>query len=226
MEQVIVEAKHHKHHALTLVFLHGFGMTAVDMAEDMLELYSRFPQVRFVFPQAPCRAITAYNQSKCPAWYDYLTDYGGEKEDSAETLSVRSMRSALLQLIWKEAAGGVPMVIGGLSQGGCMALDLATRSASLMAVISCVSHRLHLSLPRELLCPWWALTAEQDEIFPAVWAQPLGAFVHEVAHNASHHLCEGQCPSFVAKALDSLLSRKTRSSVSSESQCSAASFTS
>jgi predicted esterase len=195
-------------HSLTVIFLHGFSMTAVDMAEDMATLFLRFPEVRFVFPQAPSRVVTACpSYGECPTWYDYFTDYNGTREDEADTRSVRDSRAALLRLLWREKAKGVPVVMGGLSQGGCMALDVAAHSGDLLAVITCVSHRLHSSRIRPLACPWWALSAENDDIFPSSWSKPRKgeAKVHQIKSGADHYLSGGECHHFVGEVLDTIL---------------------
>ena len=38
------------------------------------------------------------------------------------------------------------------------------------AVITLVSHRLHRDTEATLLCPWFALTANNDDIYPSNWA--------------------------------------------------------
>ncbi len=190
-------------HTLTLIFLHGFGMEAADMAEEMAGLFVEFPQVRFVFPQAPTIAISAYSGEESPAWYDYFTDHGGAQEDNPGGRSLREMRAALLRIVWREKRKGVPVVLGGLSQGGCIALDVATRTDVLKAVVTCVAHRLFASRARVLLCPWWALSAEVDETFPASWAYPAPgeAAVHEIALRSDHYLSGGEGPAFLSRAL-------------------------
>ncbi len=194
-------------HALTLVFLHGFGMTSQEMAEEFAGVFSAHPAVRFVFPQAPTLAVTAYGGEESPSWYDYLTDREGDDEDVAEMCSVKAEKARIQRLLWREVRRGVPLVVGGLSQGGCLALDIATTSAPrLKAVITCAAHRLFHSRMKPLAAPWYALSAERDETFPASWAAPRPdeARLHEVALEACHHLLGGEGPRFVSKVLGEL----------------------
>jgi hypothetical protein len=53
-----------------------------------------------------------------------------------------------------------------------MALHVATH-VDLQAVLTIVACRLSQSLTRPLRCPWHAVFAKNDEVFPLSWAQPL-----------------------------------------------------
>lgn len=199
---------------LIVVFLHGFSMTASDMSEEFVGLFRRFPRVRFVFPEAQRIAITAYGGEECNAWFDYVSDHGGAREDVIGLRSLRNERFRLLDLIANERkkySGGndVPVLLGGLSQGGCFALDLATRINDLIGVVTCVSHRLFISKSRPLLCPWYALTAEHDDVFPSSWASPSPeeTELHQVVV-ADHYLLGGEGPAFVGHVIEHILNHE------------------
>ena len=197
-------------HRATLVFLHGFSMSAEEMACELAPVVAELPWLRLVVPEAAVAPVTAYGGDEFRSWFDYLTDRDGEAEDSVDASTVRSARAAVQRLLWREhtlAPPEAPVVLGGLSQGGCLALDVATRDSNLAAVVTCVAHRLHLSRARPLLCPWHALSAGQDDVFPASWAQPLpeDGVLLTVAETADHYLSGGELAPFVTEAMRSVV---------------------
>lgn len=165
-------------HRWTLVFLHGFSMLAEDLEEDFRAMQR--DHWRICLPQAPELYIPPHRECK-PAWYAYLTDWEGEKEDEVDMVSLRASRARISGLLSDELrrVGRGRVLLGGLSQGGCMALDVATRQPHLCGVCTLVSHRMHASRHRPLACPWVALTAEDDDVFPARWAERAMAGVSE-----------------------------------------------
>jgi predicted esterase len=173
LERLIVLPTTRPHEA-TLIYLHGYQMEAKELFDLFLELHQLHPTWRFVLPQAPSMAVTALG-AECRSWFNYLTDREGREEDVVEISSVKIQREALRQLLHSEAAllGGRcdRVFFGGLSQGGCMALDLACHM-TFGGVVTLVAPRLGpVSLP--LLCPWHALMGSEDEIFPPAWTKPL-----------------------------------------------------
>lgn len=163
-------------HEATLIFLHGFSMSASELLDDFSRLADQLPTWRFVLPQAPQQAITAHSGEISTSWFNYLSDMAGLQEDTIDIFSLRCRKVDLQRLVAEEAsllAGGLAnVVLGGLSQGGNMALHLATQLRC-RAVVTVVSCRLSCSLSKPLQCPWHALLASRDEIFPSSWAAPL-----------------------------------------------------
>jgi predicted esterase len=205
MNAVVVSPTCGIKHEFTFIFLHGFGMRAADTATSLAGVLATSPGVRFVFPQAPTIPITAYAGLRMPSWYDYLTDHEGKKEDALSMRTLQTTRAALQRLVWKELKAGVPVCIGGESQGGCVALDFASQKSGdmLAGVITCVAHRLFVSSMHPLNCPWYALTANDDEVFPKTWAKTEGAFAHTEA-KGGHHLTDAVRSEFVSSELKKL----------------------
>ena len=199
-------------HEMTLVYLHGFGMRARDVAATVKA--ARPPGWRVVLPQAPLRPITAHGGAASRSWYDYLTDRGGSAEDDVDGASLTSVRALLEELLRREArrlGGGrlglSRVVVGGMSQGGCMALEVAAR-LPVAAVVTVVAHRHRgrcaaaPSPPRPLRCPWHALTAVDDDVFPASWAhETLRAAAVWVQAPGGHYLEAGPDVEFLATTL-------------------------
>ena len=98
---------------------------------DMWRQKGKFPETKFVFPNAPQIPITINMGMQMPGWYD-VTDFSGDlgHRSEDETGILRSQK-VFHNLIADEIKNGVPterIVLGGFSQGGAM---------SLMAGITC-----------------------------------------------------------------------------------------
>lgn len=116
-----------RHWSRTLVFLHGFGDSAVWTLRE-LALYDRLQgagleagELKLVFPFAPIR----YGSR---SWFDYSSQRGPSEEDDVDLSHVREERERLHGLLDHEAklVGGASMLfVGGFSQGCQMAWDVA-----------------------------------------------------------------------------------------------------
>lgn len=157
---------------LLCIVLHGHGMRAQQMVEWFEEdLCPKLPSVEFLFLQAPV-SWQISSQDFLPSWLKYLKEYDGEREDDLCEERLRQATADLRSIIEREASavGGTRgTALLGLSEGGCMALEVACL-VPLAGVITLVSHRLRYSSDTKLLCPWFALTASRDDIYRSNWA--------------------------------------------------------
>lgn len=113
----------------SVIWLHGLGADGHDF--EPLVPHLRLPYVRFVFPNAPAIAVTINNGFVMPAWYDIrnleLSPHVKDREDPTQ---IRKSAAAIEALIAREVERGVPtdrILLAGFSQGGAMALYVATR---------------------------------------------------------------------------------------------------
>ena len=113
----------------SVIWLHGLGADGHDF--EPLVPHLRLPHARFVFPNAPAIAVTINGGYVMPAWYDIrnleMSPHAQDREDPAQ---IRRSAAAIEALIAREVARGVPterIVLAGFSQGGAMALHVATR---------------------------------------------------------------------------------------------------
>ncbi len=90
----------------TVIVLHGLGADGTDFLPiaDELKLEAVGP-VRWVFPRAPVRPVTINGGQAMRAWYDILGADLVRREDAA---GVRESMAAVLQLVEREIARGVP----------------------------------------------------------------------------------------------------------------------
>lgn len=107
----------------TIIWLHGLGADSSDFVPmvDQLNIKNR-EAIRFVFPEAPTRAITINQGMVMTGWYDIYGLALDSKEDSS---GIEQSRKLITNLIEKEIKRGVDhnkIIIGGFSQGGAMAL--------------------------------------------------------------------------------------------------------
>jgi phospholipase/carboxylesterase len=107
----------------TVIMLHGLGADGNDFAPIVSELnvLNHLP-LRFVFPNAPRRAITINNGFVMPAWYD-ITSL--EIQQRADRTGVAESVKQLIQLIDHEKSLGMSdhnIILAGFSQGAVIAL--------------------------------------------------------------------------------------------------------
>lgn len=110
----------------SVIWMHGLGADAHDFEPVVPHLH--LPQTRFVFPNAPKRAVTINQGYVMPAWYDILTWERTPERENAE--HIRSVTKDIEALIEREVERGVPhdkIVIAGFSQGAAMALFTGMR---------------------------------------------------------------------------------------------------
>lgn len=137
----------------TLIYLHGLGSSALGNYTDRPYYFlDGTAAIKVVIPTAPSRELTCFDGWWTPirtrtvstpqqksryrlqqflAWYDYLTNYDGAREDTIDLSSLQAMQRALHGLVRQEAKelGGRfdRVILGGKSQGCCTALDAALR---------------------------------------------------------------------------------------------------
>eukprot|EP00931_Biecheleriopsis_adriatica_P009653 TRINITY_DN110715_c0_g1_i1.p1 TRINITY_DN110715_c0_g1~~TRINITY_DN110715_c0_g1_i1.p1 ORF type:complete len:334 (-),score=67.68 TRINITY_DN110715_c0_g1_i1:46-1047(-) len=163
---------------LSLVFLHGFCNTAEMYSGSEAFTLFRCQGLRVVLPTAPVLHISAHGNRQ-NAWYDYLTDHDGAKEDDIDEASLAETRSRINALLESEAAllGGFSRVLlGGASQGCCTAFDVFARHPQrLGGFVGFVGHPLRStplegSQQKEVDC--YFFNGAADETMRLNWVQP------------------------------------------------------
>jgi phospholipase/carboxylesterase len=136
----------------SVIWLHGLGADAHDFEPIIPQLVDRaWPALRFVFPQAPVRAITVNGGMRMRAWYDIT---GMEIAQRQDETGIRASIGLLDELIARENARGIAnqgLLIAGFSQGGAIALAGGLRHrARLGGIIALSTYMpLHLALAAE-----------------------------------------------------------------------------
>lgn len=119
-----------------VIWLHGLGADNRDFTGivDSLGLPTSHG-VRFIFPNAPQRAITVNYGMRMRAWYDIIDLNMVRKEDE---VGIQESQQILLDLVQREMDQGISskrIFLGGFSQGAAMALYTGLRCKEKLAGI-------------------------------------------------------------------------------------------
>lgn len=140
----------------SVIWLHGLGADAHDFEPIVPDLVGPGERaLRFVFPNAPVRAVTINGGIRMRAWYDVL---GFDRSTVQDEQGIRASYEALCELVRRELERGIPagrVVLAGFSQGGAMALFTGTRIRERLAGIIGLSCYLPLG---------WTLPAERQAV--------------------------------------------------------------
>jgi phospholipase/carboxylesterase len=112
------------------------------------------PAVRFVFPNAPMRAVTINNGYVMRAWYDVSFGDLEGKGRRADEAGVRESQAQIGALVEREAGRGIAhknILLAGFSQGGAVALHTGLRYPRSLGGVMALSTYLPLadSFPQE-----------------------------------------------------------------------------
>ena len=130
----------------SVIWMHGLGADATDF-EPIVPMLKLNRPLRFVFPNAPKRAITINGGMEMRAWYDI--DPGAPL---AGTDDIEASAAAIAQLIEHEHEQGFvhgDITLAGFSQGGVIALHLGLayrhKIRGIMALSTYVHDHEHLA---------------------------------------------------------------------------------
>ena len=129
-----------------IIWMHGLGADGHDFEPLVPELLdASMPPLRFVFPHAPVRPVTINNGYPMRAWYDII---GIDRRSAEDFAGIRESADAVTALIRAENARGIEtarIMLAGFSQGGALALHLATRLDEKLAGVIALSCYLPLA---------------------------------------------------------------------------------
>lgn len=123
-----------------VIWLHGLGADGNDFVPIVPELTLNQP-VRFIFPNAPERAVTINGGMQMRAWYDI-----DPQAPLAGTDDIRASAARLNSLVEQQLATGISanrIIVAGFSQGGVIALHHGLRSTRGLAGIMALSTYVH-----------------------------------------------------------------------------------
>jgi predicted esterase len=121
-----------KDHDATVIFMHGLGDTYGGWQDQVREIASGFPSVRWILPLAPVMKVGLNGGQPSTAWYDISVEaipfIMGGKLDIGKPLpapGIEDSRGEILAVIQEEINAGVDparIVVGGFSMGAATAL--------------------------------------------------------------------------------------------------------
>jgi phospholipase/carboxylesterase len=121
-----------------VIWMHGLG----DRGQSFVPIVPHLgvPTTRFVFPNAPERAVTINGGFVMPSWYDVRSLGPGPNRESTE--EIQESAALILAVVEAQRQLGIPaerLVLAGFSQGGAMALHVASRYTETLAGILVLS---------------------------------------------------------------------------------------
>lgn len=126
----------------SIIWLHGLGADGHDFEPIVTAL--DLPEVRFILPHAPYRAVTLNNGYEMRAWYDI---YGLSPDSPQDEPGICQSQNEIETLISLEKTRGIEarrIVLAGFSQGGAIALHTALRHEDSLAGVLALSSYLPL----------------------------------------------------------------------------------
>ena len=180
----------------SIILIHGLGASGRDLVPiaQALDLRS-IGAVRFIFPNAPVRAVSVCGGERMPAWYDLLAPDLLLREDEP---GLRDAQTYLASLIDQEVARGIPsrrIVIGGFSQGCAMSLMTGLRYPLPLAGIAGLSGYLPLAGQTEReateanrATPVFLAHGEGDTVVPLAAARLARDWLRAEGHDVAWHV--------------------------------------
>jgi phospholipase/carboxylesterase len=189
----------------SIIWMHGLGADGHDFEPLVPELLDAgMPSLRFVFPHAPVRPVTINNGYQMRAWYDII---GIDRRAAEDVAGIDASARAIDQLIEQENERGVStdrITVAGFSQGGAMALHVATRHPETLA--GAIALSCYLPMARDLeakrsaanqATPFFMAHGTQDPVVPYPLGdesqrllKAAGYAVEWHAYPMPHSLCE------------------------------------
>jgi phospholipase/carboxylesterase len=189
----------------TIIWMHGLGADGHDFEPLVPELLDgEMPALRFVFPHAPVRPVTINNGYEMRAWYDIV---GIDRRSAEDFKGIGESADSIGGLVHREHARGINsdhILLAGFSQGGAMALHLATRHPDRFAGIIALSSYLPLSRELQkarnganLATPLFMAHGTQDPVVPYVLGDESRQLLEAAGYQPEwhsypmpHSLCE------------------------------------
>ena len=127
-------------YSVLIVWLHGLGAPAEDFKflADNMSLPENLG-VKFILPQAPAQSVTLNGGMVMPAWYDIVGLDRNSPQDIDGALRSLKEIEIIIQSELHNASSSVKVFLGGFSQGGALALLIATRTSYNLAGVICCS---------------------------------------------------------------------------------------
>ena len=193
----------------TVIWMHGLGADGHDFEPLVPELLDEgMPAIRFVFPHAPVRPVTINNGYAMRAWYDLI---GIDRRSAEDFRGISESADAISGLIHREHARGIDsdhILVAGFSQGGAMALHLATRHPDTFAGVIALSTYLPLAQDfaklrngANLRTPIYMAHGTQDPVVPFALADESRQLLAGAGYNLEWHaypMPHSLCPQEIA----------------------------
>jgi phospholipase/carboxylesterase len=187
-----------------VIWLHGLGADGHDFAPLVPELVREgWPDIRFVFPHAPVRAVTINNGVRMRAWYDIVGMDFPTRADSEGVDQSILQAGALIDREHARGIGPERILLAGFSQGGAIALATGLRRKTPLAGLIALSTYLpgagtaaEAKSETAATQPVFMAHGGSDPVIPVMYAessaqllQTLGFAVEWHRYPMAHQVC-------------------------------------
>lgn len=158
-----------------VIWMHGLGADASDMAGLAEQLSLDDVSVRHVFMDAPIRPVTLNNGMAMRAWYDIAGMKLTDREDKAGILESQALIRQVIDSQINDGFTAKQIFLAGFSQGGAMALYTALHLTIPLAGVIALSVYLPLAaeckaeLPKNT--PIFIASGQYDPLVLPVWTK-------------------------------------------------------
>lgn len=128
-----------------VIWMHGLGADASDMAGLAQQLKLNELPVRHIFMDAPVRPVTLNNGLAMRAWYDIVGLKLTDREDKDGILASEELIRQVFDSQIKDGFSSNQIFLAGFSQGGAMALYTALHMTTPLAGVIALSAYLPLA---------------------------------------------------------------------------------
>ena len=180
-----------------VVWLHGLGADCHDFESIVHELeLSEQAKIKFIFPHAPIMPVTINGGMKMRAWYDIAYADLGSKPDLNGIVNSAKLIQEILDDLLKQGFTREKCFVVGFSQGGAVALQLATEE-KLAGVVALSSYGPTLTNAKEIKTEnIWLGHGSFDGVVPPVLGENtvkelerLGVVVPLNTYPMQHSVC-------------------------------------
>lgn len=158
-----------------VIWMHGLGAGASDMAGVAEELLMGEVGLRHVFIDAPRRPVTINGGMVMPAWYDIV---GMKLIDRVDVSGIAHSESIIRETLEAQLNAGFryeQIFLAGFSQGGAMALQTALHTPQRLAGVIALSAYLPLGEQSAFLLdkntPFFLASGQFDTVVLPAWTQ-------------------------------------------------------
>ncbi|WP_347252021.1 alpha/beta hydrolase-fold protein [Legionella sp.] len=174
-----------------VIWMHGLGADASDMASLAEQLLLEDLSLRHVFLDAPVRPVTLNNGMAMRAWYDIVGMKLTDREDKEGILQSALFIREVIDSQIKDGFTTEQIFLAGFSQGGAMALYTALHMPTSLAGVIALSAYLPLadqckaSLPKTT--PVFMAGGQYDPIVLPIWTKQTAEWLTSAGYPVSMH---------------------------------------
>ncbi|MFI4917921.1 MAG: alpha/beta hydrolase [Legionellales bacterium] len=158
-----------------VIWMHGLGADASDMAGLANQLTVNTVALRHVFIDAPLRAVTLNGGMVMPAWYDIV---GMDLSDRADEEGIEQSEAIIRQVMDAQVEDGFEysrIFLAGFSQGGAMALhtalNVSTRLAGVIALSAYLPMATQTNAKLDKTTPFFIASGQFDPLVLPLWTK-------------------------------------------------------